>query len=61
MLSEIDAELKLVIAGNHDRSLDKEHWKEYIRRPGNSHLDEREHEQAMELMRGQAAQDAGVT
>lgn len=32
MLGDIEAELKLVIAGNHDISLDKEYW--------NSHLDE---------------------
>lgn len=57
MLGEFDAELKLVIAGNHDLSLDGEYWK--------SHLDEdddpAEHDEAMALMTGPLAKAAGVT
>nr|OQO22404.1 hypothetical protein B0A51_12203 [Rachicladosporium sp. CCFEE 5018] len=57
LLGPIDAELKLVIPGNHDISLDGEHWA--------THLDEddepEEHDQAVEIMTGKLATDAGVT
>ncbi|KAG9658293.1 Metallo-dependent phosphatase, partial [Aureobasidium melanogenum] len=59
MLREIDAELKLVIAGNHDLELDKDYWL--------THLDEEdgdeseEHDQAIAIMRGPLAKQAGVT
>ncbi|ESZ97866.1 hypothetical protein SBOR_1742 [Sclerotinia borealis F-4128] len=56
MLSNFDAELKLVIAGNHDLELDEGWCRE--------HLDEDEdylqdHARAMEIMQGQFARDAG--
>ncbi|KAG9659098.1 Metallo-dependent phosphatase, partial [Aureobasidium melanogenum] len=59
MLGEIDAELKLVIAGNHDLELDKDYWL--------THLDEdsgdepEEHDQAIAIMKGPLAKEAGVT
>ena len=53
MLGACDAELKLVIAGNHDVSLDRE-WCE-------GPEDEDDCEEAIELMIGPAARDAGVT
>jgi hypothetical protein len=60
MMEAMEAELKLVIAGNHDLSLDKEYWRTHHDR----HFirgDEREHEDAIELMTGPEAQKAGVT
>jgi len=57
MLGEIDAELRLVIAGNHDRSLDGEYWKSHYwedEDPG-------EHSKALRLMTGPLAAQAGVT
>ncbi|OQO11793.1 hypothetical protein B0A48_03520 [Cryoendolithus antarcticus] len=57
LLASIDAELKLVIAGNHDLSLDGEYWA--------THLDEdddpNEHDEAIEIMTGKLAKEAGVT
>ena len=57
MLGAIDAELKLVIAGNHDLELDKDYW--------NNHLDEDDepddHSRAVEVMKGRLAEEAGVT
>ncbi|TGO43614.1 hypothetical protein BOTNAR_1716g00010 [Botryotinia narcissicola] len=58
MLSNFDAELKLVIAGNHDLELDKEWCK--------AHLEEDEdyldgHARAMEVMKGALVKEAGVT
>ncbi|KAE8444920.1 hypothetical protein EG329_014047 [Mollisiaceae sp. DMI_Dod_QoI] len=57
MLGAIDAELKLVIAGNHDLDLDKQYFE--------SHLDEdddpEQHEKAVEIMTGPLAKAAGVT
>lgn len=56
LLGAIDAELKLVIAGNHDLDLDKEYW--------NTHLDEddepEDHSHAIEIMKGDLAAEAGV-
>ncbi|KAI4262717.1 MAG: hypothetical protein L6R35_007373 [Caloplaca aegaea] len=56
LLASIDAELKLVIAGNHDLDLDKAFW--------DTHLDEgddpEDHGEAMAVMKGNLAQDAGV-
>ncbi|KAL8916348.1 MAG: hypothetical protein Q9208_008572 [Pyrenodesmia sp. 3 TL-2023] len=56
LLASIDAKLKLVIAGNHDLELDNGFWK--------THLDEgdelEDHDEAMEVMRGKLARDAGV-
>jgi len=57
MLGSIDAELKLVIAGNHDLDLDRQYFE--------SHLDEDDdpdqHTKAVEIMTGLLAKEAGVT
>ncbi|KAL8834570.1 MAG: hypothetical protein Q9170_003698 [Blastenia crenularia] len=57
LLASIDAKLKLVIAGNHDLDLDKDFW--------NTHLDEgdepEDHDEAIEVMKGTLAKEAGVT
>lgn len=57
MLGAIDAELKLVIAGNHDLDLDESYR--------NTHLDEddepEDHAHAIEIMTGPLAAEAGVT
>jgi predicted MPP superfamily phosphohydrolase len=62
LLAGIDAPLKLVIAGNHDISLDKEYWD---RRGQHMHRlkepDPSVHEKAKELWKGDAAKNAGVT
>jgi Icc-related predicted phosphoesterase len=66
MLKDMDAELKLVIAGNHDLSL---HTDYYIDKDGKGHAknlqgldyDKDTARQAIELWTGQAAKDAGVT
>lgn len=60
MLSKIDAELKLVIAGNHDLDLDKEHWRRKYEHPEDPES-LTQHEDALEIMRGPLAQAAGVT
>lgn len=62
MLSTIPAELKLVIAGNHDMTLDGKYWRSHL---GN-HTSYRgmklsDHEEAVEMWKGDAAQQAGVT
>ena len=56
MMSNMDAELKLVIAGNHDMTLDPEYWKGHT-----PDFTEDEHKQAVEIMTGPLAQAAGVT
>ncbi|KAK5126500.1 hypothetical protein LTR08_004765 [Meristemomyces frigidus] len=57
MLEPFDAELKLVIAGNHDISLDGEYWR--------THLEDddepEEHDQAVAIMTGPLARKANVT
>ena len=57
MLGAFDAELKLVIAGNHDLELDERCWK--------THLDEddepEDHDRAIKVMKGELAAQAGVT
>ena len=70
MLGSIDAELRLVIAGNHDFTLDGPYMK---RNPGlqryfatidDMDVDKEQsgqHEKAMNVMRGHRAQHAGVT
>src|SRR5271168_671757 len=57
MMGTIEAELKLVIAGNHDISLDK------TRRVENMSDEEysKYHEAALEIMTGPLAKEAGVT
>ncbi|CZS93844.1 probable metallophosphoesterase domain-containing protein 2 [Rhynchosporium agropyri] len=56
MIGTIDAKIKLIIAGNHDISLDK------IRRVDNMTDDEysKYHEEAIEIMTGAAAKEAGI-
>lgn len=59
MLGEIDAELKLVIAGNHDLELDKDYWL--------THLDDEtgdkpeEHGHTVAIMKGPLSKQVGVT
>jgi predicted phosphohydrolase len=60
MLSSIDAELKLVIGGNHDFSLDGNYWRTYmcdVEDPEGM----TEHDHAMEIFKGPWAKAAGVT
>lgn len=57
MLCDLDAELKLVIAGNHDISLDGEYWAENM----DEDDDPDEHQDAVALMTGSLAREAGVT
>lgn len=52
MLGDFDAELKLIVAGNHDLELDKCYWK--------SNHDSRDHDLAVETMTGPLAHEAGV-
>ncbi|KAF4617100.1 hypothetical protein G7Y89_g15049 [Cudoniella acicularis] len=55
MLGSIKAELKLVIAGNHDMTLDCKYWRgRYPKFP-------EDHEEAMKVMKEQGATDAGIT
>jgi predicted phosphodiesterase len=59
MLAAIPAELKLVIAGNHDLSLGPNYWKTV---PEDEQEGEKEdHEEALEIMTGKLAKEAGVT
>lgn len=57
MLGSIDAELKLVIAGNHDRDLDKKFYDSHL--GGDDESDE--HEESLQIMTGPLAKEAGVT
>ncbi|KAK0127617.1 hypothetical protein ONS96_007144 [Cadophora gregata f. sp. sojae] len=60
MLGSIEAELKLVIAGNHDLDLDKKYWERKLE----SDTDEEtrsQAEDAIEIMTGPLAKEAGVT
>ncbi|CZT21848.1 related to metallophosphoesterase domain-containing protein 2 [Ramularia collo-cygni] len=57
MLGDFDAELRLVIAGNHDLSLDGTYWSSHLGEDD----DPAEHEKAMETMTGPLAHAAGVT
>jgi Icc-related predicted phosphoesterase len=57
MMGTIEAELKLVIAGNHDISLDKTHRVENMSEEEYSKY----HEAALEIMTGSLAKESGVT
>ncbi|KJY00167.1 ser/Thr protein phosphatase family protein [Zymoseptoria brevis] len=57
MLGRFDAELKLVIAGNHDVSLDGEYWRTSLGKED----DPDEHDKAVKLMTGRDAEAANVT
>ena len=59
MLGEIDAELKLVIAGNHELELDRDYWLSHIDEEGGDEPEE--HDQAVAIMEGPLAKQAGVT
>lgn len=59
ILFSIPAELRLVIAGNHDLSLDPRYHQSL---PANEQESKKEeHEQALEIMTGKLAKEAGVT
>lgn len=57
MLKEVPAELKLVIAGNHDLDLDGAWWTSHPEKHNNAH----QHEEAVAVMKGPLAKEAGVT
>ena len=60
MLACIDAELKLIIPGNHDLEPDKYYWEAQDDYNGNSN-DRDDHRQAGNVMTGSYAAGAGVT
>ena len=59
MLRSIDADLKLVIAGNHDLELDQQYWEVQCDEDG-APEDPEDHNLAMKTMRGPLADEAGV-
>ena len=59
MLKSIDAELKLVIAGNHDLELDQQYW-EAQRDEDGTPEDPEDHNSAITTMTGLLADEAGV-
>ena len=66
ILGSIDAELKLVIAGNHDISLDGKYWQTHLYKgvegdDSEEDDDPEEHSHAMNIMKGALAAEAGVT
>jgi hypothetical protein len=58
VLGNIDAELKLVIAGNHDLDLDKRYFGAHL---DEEHEDPDGHKKAVEVMKGPLAKAPGVT
>ena len=60
LLGSIEAELKLVIAGNHDLELDKNYWEAQRDINGNPE-DPEDHDHAFEAMTGPLATAAGIT
>lgn len=60
MLSSIDAELKLVIAGNHDVTLDADYWRARGPEIDGSDYSSSTAAAAMKLMRGRRALQAGI-
>ena len=56
LLGSFEAELKLVIAGNHDLELDPAFWKTHL----DEGDDEEDHDRAMELMTEDLADEAGI-
>ncbi|KAL2075177.1 hypothetical protein VTL71DRAFT_119 [Oculimacula yallundae] len=60
MLGLIDAELKLVIAGNHDLDLDKKFW-DRKHCSDDDEEDLAQHDEAVKIMTGPLAKEAGVT
>jgi hypothetical protein len=59
MMGHLEAELKLVIAGNHDLELDGEYWRTHLDEEGGDEPEE--HDQAVAIMKGPLAKEAGVT
>ncbi|KAF4637698.1 hypothetical protein G7Y89_g382 [Cudoniella acicularis] len=59
LLATIPAELKLVIAGNHDLSLDSNYWKTVEEDERES--EKEDHEEVMGIMTGKLAKAAGGT
>ena len=59
MLGSIDAELKLVIAGNHDLELDRQYW-EAQRDENDAPEDPEDHNLAVKTMTGPLADEAGI-
>lgn len=60
MLGKIDAELKLVIAGNHDLELDTEYWEKQCSAEEDPE-DPQDHDLSLAAMIGKDATTAGVT
>ena len=60
MLGSMEAELKLVIAGNHDLELDQQYWEAQMDEDG-ALEDPGDHELAMKTMTGPLADEAGVS
>ena len=59
MLGSLDAEIKLVIAGNHDLELDQQYW-EAQRDEDGTPENAADHDLAMQTMTGPLADEAGV-
>lgn len=59
LLGKYDAELKLVIGGNHDLSLDGEYWSSNLDEEAGDELEE--HEQAIKIMTCDLAKASNVT
>ncbi|KAM3075843.1 hypothetical protein ACMFMF_005192, partial [Clarireedia jacksonii] len=57
MLGSIKAELKFVIAGDHNLTLDGKYWQDNLEADD----DRNEHQRAIEIMTGSLAKEAGVT
>lgn len=60
MLENIDADLKLVIPGNHDLELDQQYWQAQRDEDG-ALEDPEDHQSAMKTMSGPLAEKAGVS
>ncbi|KAL9113346.1 MAG: hypothetical protein Q9227_002387 [Pyrenula ochraceoflavens] len=65
MLGSIEAELKLVIAGNHDLDLDGKYWQRYCEEGDEDDEDDSDdpaqHVEVLQIMKGPLARQAGVT
>ena len=61
LLGALNAELKLIIAGNHDVDLDEDYCPSYRNREHSREQRKEEYEEAMEVMTGPMAKEAGVT
>lgn len=61
MMRNIDAELKLVIAGNHDISLDKDYFEREGMRMHRQKWDRNCSEKALEMWKGDYAKSTGIT